>query len=89
LANDSTKQLFVKDYNWLGVLLHGLMQAKIRHGMVERVSFFDSLSSYIQLVVFRCGLAFSSKPPPPPSSSLEERKRASRNKLNAQNFPSK
>jgi hypothetical protein len=43
---DSTKLLFYKDYNWLGVFLNGLMQAKIRNGMVEEVSFFDSLSSY-------------------------------------------
>jgi hypothetical protein len=45
LGQDSTKQLFNKDYNWLGVFLNGLMQAKIRNEMIEGVSFFDSLSS--------------------------------------------
>jgi len=44
-AKGSTKQLFYKDYNWLGVFFNGLMQAKIRNGMIEKVSFFDSLSS--------------------------------------------
>jgi len=44
LAKDSTKQLFDKDYNWLCVILGGLMQAKIRNEMIEGVSFFDSLS---------------------------------------------
>jgi len=45
LAKDSTKQLFDKDYNWLYVLLGGLMKAKIRNEMVEGLSFFDNLSS--------------------------------------------
>jgi hypothetical protein len=44
LAKDSTKQLFDKDYNWLYVIFHGLMKTKIRNGMIERLSFFDSLS---------------------------------------------
>jgi hypothetical protein len=39
------KQLIDKDYNWLGVFLNGLMKAKIRNEMIEKVSFFDSLSS--------------------------------------------
>jgi hypothetical protein len=46
LAKDSTKQLFDKDYNWLDVLLSGLMKAIIRNEMIGGVSFFDSLSSY-------------------------------------------
>jgi len=46
LAKDSTKQLFYKDYNWLCVILSGLMKAKIRNVMIEGVSFFDSLSRY-------------------------------------------
>ncbi len=41
------KQLFNKDYNWLGVFLNGLMQAKIRNEMIEEVTFFDSLSGYL------------------------------------------
>jgi hypothetical protein len=43
-AKDSTKHLFDKDYNWLCVILGGLMQAQIRNEMIEGVSFFDSLS---------------------------------------------
>jgi hypothetical protein len=39
LAKDSTKQLFDKDYNWLDVLLSGLMKAKIRNEMIEEVPF--------------------------------------------------
>jgi len=50
LAKDSTKQLFDKDYNWLGVFFNGLMKAKIRNGMIERLSFFDSLSRYTLLM---------------------------------------
>jgi hypothetical protein len=46
LAKDSTKQLFYKNYNWLGVFFNGLMKAIIRNGMIDKVSFFDSLSSY-------------------------------------------
>jgi len=45
LAKDSIKQLFDKDYNWLSVILAGLMKAKIRNEMIERAIFFDSLSS--------------------------------------------
>jgi hypothetical protein len=48
-TKDSTKQLFYKDYNWLGVFFNGLMQAKVRNGMIEKVSFFDSLSRYRNL----------------------------------------
>jgi len=44
LAKHSTKLLFYKDYNWLGVFLNGLMQAKIMNELIEGVSFFDSLS---------------------------------------------
>jgi hypothetical protein len=44
LAKDSTKQLFYKDYNWLGVVLDGLIKAEISNGIAEKVSFFDSLS---------------------------------------------
>jgi hypothetical protein len=47
LAKDSTQPLFDKDYNWLCVIYGGLMQAKIRNKMIEGVSFFDSLSSYL------------------------------------------
>jgi len=51
LAKDSTKQLLVKDYNWLCVILGGLMKAQIRNEMIEGVSFFDSLSSYRPLEI--------------------------------------
>jgi len=49
LAKNSTKHLFVKYYNWLYVILGGLMKAKIRNEMIEGVSFFDSLSRYTLL----------------------------------------
>jgi hypothetical protein len=39
LAKDSTNQLFDKDYNWLCVILGGLMKAKIRNEMVEGLAF--------------------------------------------------
>jgi hypothetical protein len=39
LAKDSTKQLFDKDYNWLDVLLSGLMKAIIRNEMIGGLAF--------------------------------------------------
>jgi hypothetical protein len=36
----------LKYYNWLYVILGGLMKAKIRNEMIEGITFFDSLSRY-------------------------------------------
>jgi hypothetical protein len=57
LGKDSTQQLFDKDYNWLCVVLGGLMKGKIRNEMIERVRFFDSLSSYILLEIYGNGFS--------------------------------
>jgi phosphoenolpyruvate-protein kinase (PTS system EI component) len=51
LAKDSTKQLFDKDYNWLDVLLSGLMKAKIRNEMIEEVPFSTASADIINEVL--------------------------------------
>jgi hypothetical protein len=45
LAKDSIEQLFIKDYNWLYVILGGSTKINIGKDMTGRDTFFDNLSS--------------------------------------------
>jgi hypothetical protein len=53
LAKDSTKQLFVKDNNWLCVILDRLMKAKIRNEMIEGLAFSTASAGSFHVVF--CG----------------------------------